>query len=110
VGGPPHPKDDETMVRWQQRGEAAAQFCYVVGGASALVLIVEGLPGYGVVTGFVGCAFAELCTMQFERNRSAVVSKVASLLVLGVAGYWVVRKVWKTVNERWEEDSRRLKD
>ena len=62
----PPSENKETEIRWRQRGEAAANFCWVAGGATCAVLIAEGMPGYGIVMGFLGGALAELCTLKFE--------------------------------------------
>jgi|WetSurMetagenome_2_1015567.scaffolds.fasta_scaffold01048_6 hypothetical protein len=104
-------EDRQQRFEWQQRSEAAASFCYVTGASAGLVLLTEGMPGYGIVVGCVGCAFAQLCTVEYATNRAGVISRAASMLVVGVAGFWIIRSVIKNVNgmnERWEEQAKRV--
>jgi hypothetical protein len=73
------------------------------GGASALVLFGEGHADYAVAAGAAACALAELCHVTYEPNRTRIYAGAASMIVVGVAGFWFMHRLQR----RWKlEDAK----
>jgi hypothetical protein len=95
VGGGP-----DLSAGWAEKrdkAEALSRLLHITGGAAAIFLIGEGRLDYAVLVGMCAAGAGDLCHLTYEPNRFSIVVGAAGMLVMGVTGFWFMRRLMK----RW---------
>jgi hypothetical protein len=84
----------------RDKAEALSRLLYITGGAAAIFLIGEGHLDYAALVGSCAVGAGDLCHLTYEPNRFSIVVGAAGMVVIGVAGFWFLRRMMK----RWEDE------